>query len=557
MERIKQDLAEAVAPYIDWDKEKIESLIGETQNRKWGLLSLCLLSLGKNSRSQALEMAAQIMKNKPSFIQKVEGVAGFVNFHFTNQYIQKVFDQKFAQENWPSSKKGEGQTWLVDYSSPNIAKYMNVGHLRATVVGQAIVNMARKQGFRVIALNHLGDWGTQFGKLIVAYQKWHKGKSISLDQLVELYVRFHREATQDESLGEQARQMFKKMEQGDEDILKIWSLFIEISMANYKEIWSRLRVKHDLIQGESFYKDQSERVEKLLLEAGCLKKSLGALVVFLEENTPPCMIRKKDGASTYACRDLASIIYRFEYLKVDKNIYSAGVDHTLHFQQLKDVLVKMKKPNWAEKTLHLPFGMYRFKGEGKLSSRKGQTIALDQLIKQAVDRVLAVIEEKNPALQNKQEVSEAVAVGGLIFNDLKVDRVKDVDFSWDKVLSFEGDSGPYVQYCHVRCASLLRKSGSDMELKAVQTESIEELELELMEALLKFDDRFKKSFEKFKPHILAVYLLELCRVFSRFYSKYQILNSPKREYRLYLTKVVKKALKEGLGLLNIQALESM
>ncbi|MDE0151230.1 MAG: arginine--tRNA ligase [Bdellovibrionales bacterium] len=547
MERIKQDLAQVLSPLVSIDQSQIISLIEKPKKRQWGLLSLPVFSLHAKPNQFAQNLSKKIQAD---FISETTVVGGFLNFHFHSHYLQKIFNQTFSGESWWSSKKGEGKTWVVDYSSPNIAKYMNVGHLRATVIGQSLVNMARAQGYKVIALNHLGDWGTQFGKLIVAYQKW--GSEISLPHLVDLYVRFHKET--DDSLNQSARKVFKEMEEGKH--LDLWSSFVKTSMDNYQVLWKRLGVQHDLVQGESFYRDKTKAVEELLKKKNILQESEGALVVFVDGD-PPCLIRKGDGASTYACRDLASVFYRFENLKAEKNIYVTGVDHTLHFRQLKKVLTKVH-PNWAENTIHLPFGMYRFKGKGKLSSRQGQSVSLAELMDESISMVLKIIKEKNPSLEDKEKVAEMVGLGALVFNDLMNDRVKDVDFSWDKILDFEGDSGPYVQYCHVRCASLIQKTGAKEEWKALSVQNeLEDLELRLIEVLLDFETKLNQAFHKYSPHILSSYLLELCRVFNQFYAKYRIIDSPNMEFRVELVKVVKRVLNRGLWLLNIKSPEAM
>lgn len=557
MEKIKKDLIHFLSPYAPQiSKEKWEELIEAPKKKEHGLLAFCVFSLHPKAVQWAQDLAQKLEKSKPDFIESIKPFSGFINFHFTQQYIQQVFLQMFAGGGESFSKKGKDSIWVIDYSSPNIAKYMNAGHLRATVIGQAVVNMARAYGYKVIALNHLGDWGTQFGKLITACQKWGRSQKLSLDQLAELYVRFHKSAQNQPLLNESARSAFRKMEQGDPKILKMWSSFVDVSMENYKKIWKQLKVQHDLTLGESFYRDKTNRIEQMLKEKNVLKESGGAQAVFLDENQPPCLIRKKDGASTYACRDLASAVYRFEELKSVRNIYVAGVDHHLHFKQLKGVLEKINS-KWAENSLHLSFGMYRFEGKGRLSSRQGRTVSLSDLIQQACSRVKDIISVKNPCLDNKEQIAETVGVGALIFNDLKNDRTKDVNFSWNHILNFDGDSGPYVQYCHVRCVSLLKKAGEDPSrwgvIEPLDFLHWEPLEKELIETLLLFETRLNQSFQKFKPHILAVYLLELCRVFSRFYKECRIVDSPKMKGRLSLVKAVKKVLCQGLSLLNIEA----
>ena len=557
MKKIKTELADFLSSITEYDSSLIFSLLERPKNKEWGLLSFPVFSLSKKAPETAQMILKKALKSKPPFIEKIEAVSGFVNFHFTSDFIlEKTKEALFLSKDLisPSPVK---KKMVVDYSSPNAAKHMNVGHLRATVIGQAIVHLARSFGHQVTALNHLGDWGTQFGKLILAYQKWGEGKAPDLNLLAKLYVRFHKE--EDEELLDEARRVFKKMEEGDSEILRLWSLFVSVSMDEYKTIWKKLGVKHDLTQGESFYRDHTAQLEKQLQEKNLLQKSKGALVVFLDEKTPPCLIRKRDGASTYSCRDLASVKWRFENLKVDQNIYVTGVDHSLHFKQMKMVLRKLNK-KWDENTLHLPFGMYRFPGEGKLSSRQGKTIPLLSLIEQASRRVLQIIQDKNPDLENKKEAAEKVAVAALIFNDLMNERTRDIDFSWQRVLDFEGNSGPFVQYSLVRCFSLFEKAGLKEGLGgklSCPAQEIEAAEREWMEKLLEFEERCEKALAQFKPHILSVYLLELCRIFSRFYSTNRIIDSSKKEFRLALVEGTRKVLEKGLHLLGIPIVKAM
>ena len=545
MEKIKHQLALLLSSVVSIKTEDIELLIEKPKKKEWGLLAFPVFSLGPKPHQLAQKIALKI---KADFISKTQVVGGFVNFHFTQEYIQKIFNETFCTESWWSLNEGQNETLVIDYSSPNVAKYMNVGHLRATVIGQSLVRMARARGYKVIALNHLGDWGTQFGKLIVAYQEWGNKKDLS--HLVDLYVRFHKEAKKNPELIKRAQKTFKEMEEGKH--LDLWSSFIDVSMEHYQSLWKKLGVQHDAVLGESFYRDKVQGVEEALEKKNLLKKSDGALVVFLKDD-PPCLIRKTDGASTYSCRDLASIFYRFERLGATKNIYVTGVDHLLHFRQLKEV-IRMVNPSWEENTLHLGFGMYRFKGQGKLSTRGGRSISLEELMNQAVERALKIIEEKNPSLEDKKTVAEQVGIGALVFNDLINDRVKDVDFSWEKALDFDGDSGPYVQYCHVRCVSLLKKLGANKKLSDSRFVSeLDSWELQLIETLLEFESYFYQSFMRYKPHILAAYLIQLCRAFSRFYAHCRVIDSSKEASRVALVKVTQRVLKKGLELLNIEA----
>ncbi|MCB0343390.1 MAG: arginine--tRNA ligase, partial [Bdellovibrionales bacterium] len=459
------------------------------------------------------------------------------------------------------SSLGAGKTVVIDFSSPNVAKPMHIGHLRATVIGQAICNLARSQGYNVIGINHLGDWGVQFGKLAYAYQKWGSEYPFAtepFESLYKLYVRFHDEAELDPEIEKEGSLMFKRLEDGDEGIADLWRMFVDVSMQDYNRLWAMLGVKHELVRGESFYNDRLKAVEDRLQKLGLLEESEGAVVVKLDDaDMPPCLIRKSDGASLYATRDLASAIYRKEELGADLNLYVVGAEQTLHFKQVFKVLEKMGY-EWAKDCHHVSFGMYRFKDVGKMSSRKGNVIFLEDVLRRAIDMVKEVIESKNPDLDDKDEVAKKVGVGAIVFNDLINDRVKNVDFDWDRVLDFEGDSGPYVQYVCVRCESILRKYGKAVPPSMpVDLDSSEEREL--VKILLSYPEILNVAFKGFKPNVLAHYLLDVCRAFNHFYHKCRVLGvEPEVEAaRIALVSATLAVLKNGLKLLNIETPKAM
>ncbi|MDZ4081579.1 MAG: arginine--tRNA ligase, partial [Bdellovibrionales bacterium] len=467
-------------------------------------------AIGKSAESNALGL------------ERVQPAGGYVNLTFKNDIFQarlfKAIQDDGAKLGYSSS--GTGKRIVIDYSSPNVAKPMHVGTLRATVIGQAIRNIAETQGYEVVGLNHLGDWGVQFGKLAWAYRKWgheYDFKGAPFQSLFDLYVRFHDEATKDPALDAEGSLVFKQLEQGDKEIEKIWKMFVDITLVEDQKLWDLLGVKHDLVRGESFYNDRLKSVEDLLEKRGLLTASEGAMVVHLGDDMPPCLIRKSDGASLYATRDLASAIYRKNELNADLCLYVVGVDQTLHFKQVFKVL-EMAGFDWASDCHHISFGLYRFKDGVKMSTRKGNVIFLEDILKQAIERTAEVIAVKNPGLSSEEraKIAQDVGVGAVIFGDLVFDRVKNVEFDWDRILSFEGDSGPYVQYMHVRCQSLLRKFGRTPNLSSVAP-LVEKDERELIRLLMSYDEILEASFRGFKPNILAQYLLEVCGVFSRFY----------------------------------------
>lgn len=556
-------------------QSKLELALEQPKSLEHGHLAFPVFPLAKILRQPPPAIAAKIATHLQETIgksaesnalglERVQPAGGYVNLTFKNDAFQaRLF--KAIQDDGAKlgfSGAGTGKRIVIDYSSPNVAKPMHVGTLRATVIGQAIRNIAETQGYEVVGLNHLGDWGVQFGKLAWAYRKWgheYDFKGAPFQSLFDLYVRFHDEATKDPALDAEGSLVFKQLEQGDKEIEKIWKMFVDITLVEDQKLWDLLGVKHDLVRGESFYNDRLKSVEDLLEKRGLLTASEGAMVVHLGDDMPPCLIRKSDGASLYATRDLASAIYRKNELKADLCLYVVGVDQTLHFKQVFKVL-EMAGFDWAPDCHHISFGLYRFKDGVKMSTRKGNVIFLEDILKQAIERTAEVIAAKNPGLSSDEraKIAQDVGVGAVIFGDLVFDRVKNVEFDWDRILSFEGDSGPYVQYMHVRCQSLLRKFGRTPNLSSVAP-LVEKDERELIRLLMSYDEILEASFRGFKPNILAQYLLEVCGVFSRFYHNNRILGEAKEieESRMALVAATREVLKQGLNKLSIQAPDYM
>lgn len=545
--------------------DKLEGTLEVPKKIEHGHLSFPIFSLAKILRKAppliAQTAATELSKLDHPFAKQaifsIVPAGGFLNLTFTDLYMQTDLLKSVleAGDKVGFSELGKGKNLVIDYGSPNVAKPMHIGHLRATVVGQAIRNLAATQGFNVIGLNHLGDWGVQFGKLAWAYEKWgseYDFKTKPFESLYAIYVRFHEEAEKNPEMENAGSLVFKRLEDGDEKLTALWKQFVDISLEDYNRIWSMMGVKHDLTRGESFYNDRLKDVENKLQAKGLLVESEGAMVVPLGDDMPPCLIRKSDGASLYATRDLASAIYRHDELKSDMNLYVVGVDQTLHFKQVFRVLSLMGY-EWAKDCHHISFGMYRFK-EGKMSTRKGRTVFLEDVVTQAIELVDKLMLEKNPALENRNAIAQQVALGAIIFNDLAVDRVRDVEFDWEKALSFEGDSGPYVQYMHVRCLSLIRKYGKRVPLTFTKDLNALE-ERELIRLLSSYDDVLRAAFETFRPNIVAQYLLELCGTFSRFYNKHRILGeaSEVEGSRMLLVDLTRRVMAAAMQTLNMQA----
>lgn len=564
--RLRKELSAHLAPILDMESSQLEGLLEVPKQGGHGQLAFPVFSFAKVLKKAppiiAQDFQKKIESAKIPHIQSVQAVSGFVNFKYENHFIQSLIFSEWsqAQNRLGFNSRFVGQVMTIDYSSPNVAKPMSIGHLRATVIGQAIVNLAKTQGYEVQSLNYLGDWGVQFGKLAWAYQQWGEEYEFEKDpigSLFKLYVRFHEEAEQNPKLDEEGSLIFKRLEAGDPEVQKIWRYFVELSLKDYRRLWKRLGVEHSLIRGESYYNDKLNDVVQMLKSKGLLEVSEGAQIVrFPNDEMAPCLITKKDGASLYATRDIASAIDRMENLKTDLNVYVVGMDQTLHFRQVFKVLEMAGYP-WAHQCHHIAFGMYRF-GDQRMSTRKGNVIFLEDVLNKAVEYVAQQIEEKNPNVANKDLIAEQVGVGAIIFNDLMNDRQKNVDFNWNKVLDFNGDSGPYVQYTAVRCKSLLSKTDllPQPETKVVLSSAEE---VEIYRHLLSYEETLKKAFDHFKPHILAGYLLDLCKLFNQYYAKQRILDGPSElvEARLTLVSCIAVTLREGLKVLGIQVPEAM
>lgn len=529
-----------------------------------GHLSWPVFAYAKTQKSNPMEMAKKLaleLSNDVPEVEKVEAVGGFLNFKFKPSSLVKTLAESAKQSHLSRSDVGAGKTMVIDYGSPNVAKKMHIGHLRATIIGQAIRNLAEASGFKVIGVNHLGDWGTQFGKLAWAIQEWGSEmgeRAWTIDGLLELYVRFHDEAEKNPKLEDYGAEAFLKLEKGDPKIQEIWKRIVEVSLKDYDRLYKILRVKHDRVIGESFFNDKLDAIIKKLEAKNLLVESEGAQVVMFDEkdNMPPCLIRKSDGASLYATRDLAAAFYRHDDLKGDELVYVVGADQTLHFRQVFKVL-EMLGVDWYKNCHHVSFGLYRFK-EGKMSTRKGRVVHLEDVLDSAIEFVTQTVQEKNPNLPDKENIIRQIAVGAVFFNDLINDRVKNVEFDLERAMSTEGDSGPYVQYTAVRCKSILRKAQfqwKELKSEADWTDS----ETKLVFSLLQFQDVVKNSYLHLKPNILAQYLLSVCSEFSHFYHQNRVIGeAPDVESRrLHLVELSKRVLEEGLGLLNIESPEMM
>lgn len=562
---MKENLVELLAKQItSLSKEEIESLLEIPKKVEMGDYAFPCFRLAKEYRKAPQMIAAEIAEKieEADFLSKIEVQGGYINFFLNKEMFAKKLMDQISEETFGSSSEGEGKTVCMDYSSPNVAKNFHVGHLRTTIIGNSLYKIFSKLGYKVVRINHLGDWGTQFGKLIVAYKKWGDKEAIEKDgvsELMKIYVKFHDEAEKDDTLNDQAREWFTKMEQGNEEALSIWQWFKDISLKEYMRIYDLLGMGFDSFNGESFYRDKTANVVKILEEHNLLVESEGAKIVPLDEyDMAPCLVTKKDGSSIYATRDLAALLYRNETYHFEKCLYVTGLEQQLHFKQVFKV-IELLGYDWYRGLNHIPYGLVSLK-EGKMSSRKGQVIFAEDILKEAIQRIREIIEEKNPDIPNKEETARMVGIGAIIFNDLYNQRIKDVIFSWDKILNFDGETGPYVQYTHARAASVLRKAGvSEVAGDIDYNVLTDEASMALLKEISRFPQVIADAAEKFEPFMIARFSVAVAQAFNKFYHDCQINVEDERVKmaRLKLVIVTKKVIRDSLDLLGISAPEQM
>lgn len=497
----------------------------------------------------------------PEFVKEIRVEGGYLNFFLdTEKRAKAVLTAAFNEgENYGSSKIGNGKTVCIDYSSINIAKRCHIGHLTTTVLGNSLARIHRFLGYEVVSINHLGDWGTQFGKMLCAFKHWGNKKDIEekgVNALIELYVRFEKDA--DEDMQNEARAWFKKIEDDDAQAMELFNWFKDITLKDVEKIYDLLGIKFDSYAGESFYKDKCGAVIDELKAKNLLEFSEGAYVVKLDDyDMPPCILLKSDGATIYATRDLAAIFYRKKTYDFDKCLYVVAYQQNLHFQQVFKV-VELMGYDWAKDLVHVPFGMVSYEGQ-TLSTRKGHVVYLDEVLDRAIEKSLDIINEKNPGLENKETVAKQIGIGAVVFYDLFSNRIKDVDFWWDRALNFEGETGPYVQYAHTRCCSVLSKAPQVNIDKADFGVLNDEASADLISRLEAFPQVVLDAAEKYEPSIITRFSANLAQSYNRFYFDNRILGEKEEimQARLVLTKCTRDCLKTALGLLGIDAPEKM
>ena len=563
----KEYVIDKLTEITELEREVVSGAVEIPPEEKMGDLAFPCFPLAKVMR-KAPPLIAKDLAEKfsgDSVLDRCEAVGGYVNFFFNRaEFISDTVSAvRAAGENWGKSDMGKGKTVLVEYSSPNIAKPFHIGHLFSTAVGNSLSKIYSHLGYEVQSLNHLGDWGTQFGKLICAYKKWGDPGKIEKDpinSLLEIYVRFHKEAESDPSLEDEARGYFKKLEDGDEETTKLWSYFREQSLVEFKRVYDMLGVKFDSYNGEAFYSDKMQEVVDILRDKGLLVESQGAQVVDLSDlNMPPCIILKSDGATIYATRDIAAALYRHRTYNFDKNIYVVGTPQALHFKQIFAVMEKAGW-EWSSNCTHVGFGLVKLPGKS-MSTRNGDVVFLEDVLNESIEKTKAIIESNNSDMENVDEVAKKIGIGAVLYTFLKNSREKDIVFAWDTMLDFDGESAPYCQYSYARGKSILRRAEGIDYSEADFSSAVSDDEYRLVKQLNAFADAVKSAAEKNEPFYINRYVTNLAKDFNKFYNTNPILKSDvpeeTKKARLAIVDAACTVIKTALALLGIETVESM
>ncbi|MBE5816960.1 MAG: arginine--tRNA ligase [Clostridiales bacterium] len=567
---IKTLPAALIAEVLNVDAEEITSLLTCPPDDSMGDVAMPCFKFAKLLRKSPVVIAqeladainAQAQRLNDGGFARAEALNGYLNFYLDrNLFVEKVVREVLAEESYGSSTEGSGKTIVMDYSAPNIAKPFHIGHLPSTVIGNAMYRVFSYLGYNCVGVNHLGDWGTQFGTLIVAYKRWGSKEEVEkggVRELVRLYVKFHAEEENEPSLRDEARAAFARIEAGSEEELNLWRWFHEISLAEFNRVYEKLGVKFDYFTGESFYNDKMDAVVEELRSKNLLTLSEGAYIVDLEnEKMPPCIILKSDGSTLYATRDITAAIYRKKTFDFHKCIYFTASAQNLHFKQWFKVVEKMGY-DWAKDLVHAPFGMISLEGGVSMSTRKGVTVWLDDVLEQAEAKTLDIINEKNPALEDKELVARQMGVGAVIFGMLDTARIKDVAFSWDEALNFDGETGPYAQYTYARCKSILRRAG-DIDFNSItDVNYTTDSEYRLARLLYEFPAKVVLCARDYEPCVVARHLIDVAQAFNRFYNECPILSAKDektKNSRLLLADATSRVLKQCLWLLGLAAPE--
>lgn len=563
MVNFKRIVAEKIAKAAELDVEEIYSYIEIPPNQDMGDYAFPCFKLAKTLRKAPPVIATELKEkiDEDNNIEKIDIVGGYLNFYINKIELTKTVLQEIdsKKESYGSNESGKNKNIVIDYSSPNIAKPFHIGHLRNTVIGAALYKIYKYLGYNTTSVNHLGDYGTQFGKMIEGYKRWgaeYDLESNPIDECMNIYVRINNLCKEDEEVLELCRENFKKIEEGDPYCVEIWNKFKSLSLKEFQKIYDLLGVTFDSFNGEAFYSDKMDEVVEILEKNNCLKESEGAKIVDLEDKgLGVCMIKKSNGSTSYATRDLAAVLYRSRTYDFDKCLYVVAYEQNLHFKQIFEVAKNLEIPEKCLNGLeHVAYGMVRLT-TGKMSTREGTVIKVDELLQEAIDRVQKVIEEKNPDMENRSEEAKKIGIGAVIFNNLCSTIIKDQVFDWNTVLNFNGETGPYIQYIYVRTKSVLEKAGYVPNINEVNFELLQDKEsLKVIQTLYNFENILMSVVDKNEPSLLARYLIELAQSYSNFYNENKIIDDNKdiQNARVYLSYAVGNVLKTGAGLLGIQ-----
>ena len=545
--------------------EEITALIEVPPNKDMGDFAFPCFKLAKVFRKAPNMIAAELSEKieAKGVISNVTPLGGYINFFVNKSQLAEtvIKDVLTKKEKYGHSDLGKDKTIVIDFSSPDIAKPFHIGHIRTTVIGNALYKIYDSQGYNTVRINHLGDYGTQFGKLIVAFKLWGNKEAVEanpIPELLKLYIQFHDEAEKHPEMEDEARAWFTKLENGDKEAKELWQWFRDESLKEFARVYDLLDIEFDSYNGESFYSDKMDRVIDIIKDKGLLQESQGTNIVDLEEyNMPPALITKNDGSTLYMTRDLAAALYRKENYDFEKCIYVVGSQQSLHFQQLFKVL-ELVGFEWAKDMVHVPFGMVALE-EGTMSTRKGRVVFLEDVLKQAIEKTKETMLAKNPNALNVDEIAKQVGVGAVVFQELSNSRIKDYTFSWSRTLSFEGETGPYVQYTHARCCAVLRKAEEEVTTD-INYELLNDVDsAEVLKVIASFNKTILNAMRKNEPHIITRFVLDLAQAFNKFYHDNSILveDAELRKARLALVAATRQALENGLKLLGMQAPERM
>ncbi len=569
----KKEIAEIIAKNLEGlTEDEIKSMIEIPQDQSMGDYAFPCFRLAKTMRKAPNLIAAELAEKLQGeqLFSEVSPVNAYVNMFVSREEMMKstVSEVLEEKENFGRSDIGGNKKVIVEFSSPNIAKPFHIGHIRSTVIGNSLSKIYEALGYDVFKINHLGDYGTQFGKMICAYRRWGNREDVinsPIKTLLGYYTKFHIEVEEHPELEDEARAIFTKLEQGSKEEVELWQWFREESLKEFQRVYDMLGIEFDSYNGESFYSDKMPRFEKELLDKGLLQESKGAQVVDLEEyKLGTALIKKSDGSSLYITRDIAAAVYRKENYDFYKNIYVVATQQNLHFQQLFKI-IELMGYDWANQCVHVPFGMVRLE-EGTMSTRHGRVVFLEDVLNGAIEKTREIIEEKNPNIENLEEITSQVGIGAVVFNELSNNRIKDYTFKWDQILNFDGETGPYVQYTHARCASLLRKAGEDIVAKAQDPKNVDfallaksDSAYELTKLIYAFPGVVEQAGEKYEPSIITRHIIDIAQCFNKFYHDEHIIvdDEVEKTSKIALVIATKRVIATGIGLLGMKAPERM